>query len=277
MSLEKLIVISSEDKDNASSNSNSDFIVNLRESYYTQNILKVLVKECSVPNVFPNIRGADYGTSRNNVFACSTGAGPLSVIVPEGQYLLGSVTPSLDFVTVLTNEINTIIAPTTIAITYNELTNKLIFTATGSNLTIYGSNSVPPLSVLGSKELINDAIGIGANGLSLVNGVAKSAPFQVDLSGYQNVYLHSKDIALSHAIDGDFGLISMVTPVNLSDAPYGSYAYRKNDDDELSQISYDDVRNLKRIRLVLRDNKGNILPIGTHKISLTLLAFLASG
>jgi hypothetical protein len=69
----------------------------------------------------------------------------------------------------------------------------------------------------------------------------------------------------------------MITPINLSDAPFGSYAYRKNDDDELSQISYDDVRNLKRIRLTLRDNKGNVLPIGTHKVSLTLLAFLASG
>jgi hypothetical protein len=182
MSLEKHIIISSEDKDVSSSNSNSDFVVNLAEKYYTQNILKVLVSEVTVPNVFPNIRGEDYGTSQNNLLAVSTGGPPLSITVPEGQYLLGSVNPLLDFVTVLTNQINASIGPATIAINYNELTNKLEFTMTGSNLTIYGSNNVPPLSASGAQILINDAIGIGADGLVLLDGVLTSAPFQVDLS-----------------------------------------------------------------------------------------------
>jgi hypothetical protein len=235
------------------------------------------VKEITVPNVFPNIRGSDYGSSRNNVFACSTGGFPLSVTIPEGQYLLGSVNPLLDFVTVLTNQINTIIAPTTIAITYNELTNKLIFTATGSNLEIFGSNDVPPLSALGATELINDAIGIGANGLLLVNGVPTSAPFQVDLSGYQNVYIHSKEVADTHGIDGDNGLIALVDPVSLADAPFGAYAYKQENDDELASIVYEDVRNLSRLRIVLRDNLGNKLPIGTHKMNIVLKIYLASG
>ena len=277
MSLEKNIIISSEDKDSSSSNSNSDFVVNLKERYYTQNILKVLVSEVTVPNVFPNIRGPDYGTSQNNLLAVSTGGPPVSITIPEGQYLINSSNPLLDFTTVLTNLINASIGPATIAITYNELTNKLEFTMTGSNLTIYGSNDSPPLSASGAQKLINDVLGIGPNGLVLLDGVAQSAPFQVDLSGYQNVYVHSKEVALSHAIDGDSGLISVVSPVSLADAPYGSYAYRQNNDDELASISYDQVRNLSRISIILRDNLGNKLNVGNHKINIVLKCYLDSG
>ena len=266
MSLEKLIVISSEDKDANISESNSDFIVNLKERYYTQNILKVLVKECSVPNVFPNIRGEDYGTSQNNILVFEEPA-PLIVQLPEGQYLINSSNPLLDFTSILEN-LMTSVSVATISVSYNELTNKIVFEVANDgspNITI---KAISPMAhVLGiTEDLVVPA-----------TATPTSPVGTMDLSGFQNVYLHSKEIALSHAIDGDFGLISMITPINLSDAPFGSYAYRKNDDDELSQISYDDVRNLKRVRLTLRDNKGNILPIGTHKISLTLLSFLASG
>ena len=273
MSLEKLIVISSEDKDTATSNSNSDFVVNLKERYYTQNILKVLVKECSVPNVFPNIRGEDYGTSQNNIITFEVAATIYGAVLPEGQYLIDSANPLIDFTSNLETIMNAV-SPSTIVVTYNELTNKIEFEVTaGADVTIY-SNTNPSVP---QPITMSDVLGLTED-LLVVSGGGKFSPVgQVDLSGYQNVYLHSKEIALSHAIDGDFGLISMITPISLSDAPFGSYAYRKNDDDELSQISYDDVRNLKRIRLVLRDNKGNILPIGTHKMSLTLLSFLASG
>jgi len=276
MSLEKHIIISSEDKDVSSSNSNSDFVVNLAEKYYTQNILKVLVSEVTVPNVFPNIRGADYGTSQNNFLSVSTGGPPISIFIPEGQYLLGSVNPLLDFVTVLTNQINASIGPSTIAINYNELTNKLEFTMTGSDLFIFGSQNTP-LTPAQAKTIINDVLGLPETTFGLLDGVLTSAPFQVDLSGFQNVYVHSKEVALSHAIDGDSGLISVVSPVSLVDAPFGGFAYRQNDDDELASIVYDQVRNLSRISIVLRDNLGNKLPIGGHKMNIVLKCYLDSG
>jgi hypothetical protein len=276
MSLEKHIIISSEDKDVSSSNSNSDFVVNLAEKYYTQNILKVLVSEVTVPNVFPNIRGADYGTSQNNFLSVSTGGPPISIFIPEGQYLLGSVNPLLDFVTVLTNQINASIGPSTIAINYNELTNKLEFTMTGSDLFIFGSQNTP-LTPAQAKTIINDVLGLPETTFILPDGVLTSAPFQVDLSGFQNVYVHSKEVALSHAIDGDTGLISVVSPVSLADAPFGGFAYRKNDDDELASIVYDQVRNLSRISIILRDNLGNKLNIGTAKMNIVLKCYLDSG
>jgi hypothetical protein len=63
----------------------------------------------------------------------------------------------------------------------------------------------------------------------------------------------------------------------LSDAPFGAYAYKQENDDELASIVYEDIRNLSRLRIVLRDNLGNKLPIGTHTMNIVLKIYLASG
>lgn len=262
-SLEKHIIISSEDKDLSCSTSNSDFVVNLAETYYTQNILKVLVAEATIPNVFPNIRGSEYGTSQNNVLNFNDGVAR-SITLPEGQYLINSVNPLIDFTSNLQTAINAV-STSTLSVTYNELTNKLVFEVTaGGAVTIFASS--PMADVLGiTSDLVIPLL------------TPTSAQAQVDLSGYQNVYIHSKEVALSHAIDGDTGLISVVTPVSLADAPFGGYAYRQNNDDELASVQYDQVRNLSRISIVLRDNLGNKLDIGSHKMNVVLKCYLDSG
>ncbi len=275
MSLEKHIIISSEDKDPSSSTSNSDFVVNLAEKYYTQNILKVLVSEVTVPNVFPNIRGSDYGSSQNNQLLVSVnGVPPVTVTLPEGQYLVNSVTPLIDFTSNLESILAPLLAPTTISITYNELTNKFGFELTGgvTVLQIFGSDA--PFTV---ENVMNDALGITTTFQVTNTSGLVYAQAQADLSGFQNVYVHSKEVALSHAIDGDTGLISVVSPVSLADAPFGGFAYRQNNDDELASIQYDQVRNLSRISIVLRDNLGNKLDIGTHKMNVVLKCYLDSG
>jgi hypothetical protein len=228
------------------------------------------VKEATVPNVFPNIRGEDYGTSQNNIISFNTSSTDYNVTLPEGQYRIDpspSVPPEVDdFVGNLQDAINAV-SPSTVDLSYNELTGRIEFQVTaGADVTFYASSLMADVLGLTSDLLVTLGLPdpIPSNGL-------------VDLSGYQNVYIHSKEIADTAAIDGDFGLISVVTPINLSDAPYNSYAYRKNDDDELSLILYEQPRNLSRINIKLRDNKGNILPIGTHNMNLVLKAYLSSG
>ena len=264
-SLEKLLVISSEDKDDPNS-SNSDFNVTLKESYYTQNVLRVLVKEITVPNVFPNIRGSDYGSSQNNILNFNEPA-PLQVILPEGQYLINSSNPLLDFTSILETAM-TSISVATISVSYNELTNKIVFEVANDgspNITIPAST--PMAKVLG----ITSDLTIPAT------ATPTSPSGLVDLSGYQNVYIHSKEIADTHGIDGDSGLIALVDDISLTNAPFGSYAYKGENDDELASIVYEDVRNLSRLRIVLRDNLGNKLPIGTHTMNVILKIYLASG
>jgi hypothetical protein len=275
MSSEKLIIISSEDKDNDSSTSNSDFVVNLKEKYYTQNVLKTLVKEATVPNVFPNIRGEDYGTSQNNIIRFLEGAVQRTAILPEGQYIISAITATppdpWDFVAQLNILINAETATAVVEVTYNELTNKLEFEVTAGADVTFQTNA-------DGSSIISDVLGL-TNSLFVPSGLGSPLPAQgtVQLSGYQNVYLHSKEIADTNAIDGDFGLISVVEPISLADTEYNSYAYKMNCDDELAQILYEQPRNLSRIRVTLRDNLGNVLPIGTAKINFVLKSYLASG
>jgi hypothetical protein len=249
MSSEKLIIISSEDKDNDSSTSNSDFVVNLKEKYYTQNVLKTLVKEATVPNVFPNIRGEDYGTSQNNVIRFLEGGVQRATFLPEGQYIISAITASppdpWDFVAQLEDAINTAATGSNLVVSYNELTGKLGFELIGgSSITLQTNQS--------NGSSISDVLGLTSD-LFIPFGLGSPVypAGTVQLSGYQNVYLHSKEIADTNA--------------------------KQNNDDELAQILYEQPRNLSRIRITLRDNLGNILPVGTAKINFVLKSYLASG
>ena len=203
---------------------------------------------------------------KNNILNFNEPA-PLQVILPEGQYLINSSDPLLDFTSIIDTAMNAI-SIATISVSYNELTNKIVFEVANDgspNITIPAST--PMAKVLGITEDL------------LVPGTATptSPSGQVDLSGYSNVYIHSKEVADVHGIDGDSGLIALVDPISLADAPFGSYAYKQENDDELASIVYEDARNLKRIRIVLRDNLGNKLPIGTHTMNIVLKIYLASG
>lgn len=269
MSLEKLVVISSDDKDSIS-NSNSDFVVTLKEKYYTQNILKVMIKDIVVPNAFPNIRGEEFGSSQNNIFYLRDELGNLTppIEIPQGQYVISTLgtPPPNDLLTVLQDAINAVSPPTqVITITIDPITQKINFTTTGLQINFVDS----------SLSTLNDVLGI--TGPLSSTSLSLNSQGLPDLSGYPMVYIHSKRLAEANGIDGDFGLISVAEGVSLVDAPFGSYAYRQNNDDELSTVLYDAPRNLNRIQITLRDVKGNKLDIGTFQMTIIFKVILASG
>ncbi len=268
MSLEKLVTISSSDKDVNLSNSNSDFTVTLNERNLSQGVNRVLIKECTVPNVFPNVRGVSYGSNQNNIFRFQDVLGNLSppVVIPEGQYVISTlgVPPPNDLITVLETIYNTTVAlpGETVSITLDPITNKLNFTFAGGIGFNFANTSDSPL---------NNSLGIvGPLPTGSLNIDAQGIP---DLSGLKNVYIHSKDIADLNGVDAGFGLISLAEPVSLVDAPYGAYAYKQNNDDELASIVFEQARNLSVIRIVLRDEKGNKLDIGSHCINIVFKAY----
>jgi hypothetical protein len=255
MSLEKLVTISSSDKNIDLSESNSDFTVILNERNLSQGVNRILIKECTVPNVFPNIRGPDYRSNQNNIFIINDGV-DIPVIVPEGQYVISTLgtPPPNDLLTVLKNLIDAAITPTTVTITLNPITNKLNFTFSAGTYNFVDS----------TFSLLNDSLGI--------IGPLPAPAISIDAQSLPD-FIHSKDIADLNGVDAGFGLISLAEPVSLVDSPYGSYAYKKNDDDELAAIVYEQPRNLSSIRIVLRDEKGNKLDIGTHEINLVFKAY----
>ena len=269
MSLEKLVTISSNDQDVNLSNSNSDFTVVLNERNLSQGVNRVMIKECTVPNVFPNIRGESYGSSQNNIFRFQDGLGNLSspVEIPEGQYVISTlgVPPANDLITVLETIYNATVAlpGETVSITLDPITNKLNFTFAGG---ITGYNFANT-----SDSPLNNSLGIvGPLPSASLNFDAQGIP---DLVGYKNVYIHSKDIADLNGVDAGFGLISLAEPVSLVDTPYGAYSYKKNNDDELASIVFEQPRNLSVIRIVLRDENGVKLDIGSHTMNIVFKAY----
>jgi len=259
---EKLIIISSEDRDASESNTNSDFIVNLKERYNTQNIARVLVKSIQVPNVFYNVRSGSgapgSGTQNNTLLIQENGQPDATATIPEGQYTTTTLLTALD------TAINAQLVGGTVATTQNALTQKLTFTFTSTTAKIYSNAD-------GSTAA--DLIGIGTSSAIAASVVADSLP---NLSGVNKVFVHSQDVALSHAIDGDSGLISAMDSLSFHNVAFGAMGYMQNPDAELALIDYSSKSiNLSRIRIVLRDNLGAKLDIGTSKMIVVLKVFYA--
>jgi hypothetical protein len=269
MSLEKVIVLSSYDKEDPSQ-SNSNFVVNLKERNATQAVNRIQVKDISVPNVFPNLRGTTYGDQQNNQLVIDKLGVKTAIVVPEGQYVISTlgVPPPNDFITALESAINTTYGAGTVTITFDETTQKLSFTW---NIADY--QFVSPTD--DKRSLMNDVLGIteadtGTTGLVIT---ASATPF---LNGYDQVYIQSEQIAGANGIDGSFGLIPLIESISFHNTPFGGYAHKQQNDSELSQIVYEEPKNLSRIRITLRDVTGNLLDTGTHPITITFKVYFSS-
>jgi len=268
--MEKLFVISSEDKD-PTSNSNSDFICVFNDSS-TQQVSRILVRECMVPNVFYNIRSESRFGKPNNVLTLYQGVdfGPLEIIVPQGQYTID------ELMTTLTDLMNTEFSGrgTTVNIDFVEHQNVLKFTFSGSpnilNNRMTFDISSTMFNVLGIKENITTETVI-VNGLEVEQIIC---PYSPDLSGINQVKIHSEQVSNGHGLDaGRAGTINLLETVSMHNVEYGSWGYKKNDNDMLCEIVYSEPQNLSRIRIVLRDNEGNKLDIGTKNMSVVLKAY----
>ena len=252
MSLEKLITISSDDKD-VDSNSNSDFYVSLKEKFYTQQIQRIMIKEATCPNCFYNLSDGVNNGKQNNVLDYNDSKNAQSFTITPAQYNIDQFILAL----VAGFASNTDV----VVITQDDLTQKLIFTFTQTT-TLFVSSLMAPV------------LGITAN-LIFPAGVPTSPQFPPDLSGINAVNIHSTALGEAHGIDANTGLISLVERVSLHDIPYGSFGYKQNNDSELATIFYEQPRNLNRIDIRLRDTQGKILNIGTKKMSLVIKVYFA--
>jgi hypothetical protein len=270
MSLEKIVVISSSDKED-SSQSNSDFVVALQEKYYTQGVNKIQVKEISLPNVFYNIRGS--GTLRNNRLLINEDGIYVPFTIPEGQYVISDLgtPPANDLLTTIENLVNPVVAlnGASVSLDFDAVSQKVIW-----NWTFGG---VPYGFVPKSEgNLMADVLGIAEGDESQVGNTTQTPSYTPALNGYNMVYVQSKDLGESNGIDGDFGLIPLVESVSLHDSPFGSYAYKQSNDSELAEVRYENPRNLNRINITLRDVEGNKLDIGTNTMTITFKIYLST-
>jgi hypothetical protein len=256
-SREKYVVISSDDKD-AGSISNSNFKVTLKERYATQSIDRIIIRECIVPNAFYNISDGDPIKGNgpiNNILLIESSETKtqISVSVPAGQYNI------LQLMATLQSAINTQIAPLTasVVITRDDITNLLLFTFTTTGIFTFLSIS-PMAQVLGFSSDIS----------YIPTTLSIRMPDPPDLSGINSVYIHSEALSDGSGIDASKGIINLVESVSMATTAYGTFSYKQNSDTELCTINYTMPRNLNVIDIRLRDREGNLLNIGTKRLTL---------
>lgn len=253
MSLEKIVIINSANKDSVLM-SNSDFTVTLLEKFYTQNVVGVVISDCIIPNCFYNIRDGTSGANSgivNNVLTLSENGGPnLLVTLPGGQYntttLIAALTPLINAVLTVGN---------TVTIVQDPITQLLTFTFTTLPVQIISNTKVSLATVLGFFS-------------SSTSSLVDTAQFLPDLSGLNNVFIYSEEVADVNGIDGMTGLQPNLELVSFTNVPFGAFAYKQNNDTNLAKILFDQPRNLNRISITLKDAYGNTLNIGTKNLTI---------
>jgi len=256
-SREKYVVISSDDKD-IDSVSNSNFRVTLKERYATQSIDRIIIKEVIVPNAFYNISDGDPVKGNgpaNNILIIEylELATQIPVIITAGQYNI------LQLIAVLQSAINVALSgySITVTITRDDITNLLSFNfVTTATLTFLSTS--PMASVLGYISNVS----------YLPSTFTIRMPDPPDLSGINSVYIHSEALSDGSGIDASKGIINLVESVSMATTAYGTFAYKQNSDTELCTINYTMPKNLNVIDIRLRDREGNLLNIGTKRLTL---------
>jgi hypothetical protein len=226
--------------------------------FWFSTIDRIIIKEVIVPNAFYNISDGDSvkgnGPSNNILLIESSETKTqISVSIPAGQYNI------LQLMATLQPAINTQIAPLTasVVITRDDITNLLSFTFTTTGVfTFLGISSMAP--VLGFKSNISYT----------PTTLTITMPDPPDLSGINSVYIHSEALSDGSGIDASKGIINLVESVSMATTAYGTFSYKQNSDTELCTINYTMPRNLNVIDIRLRDREGNLLNIGTKRLTL---------
>lgn len=243
-----LLRISSEDKTPALSVSNSNFVVQLTDQKL-QNATSFLVKEIKFMNNFYNVRNS------NRFFTYTETGQPQSTInIAEGQYLL------TEFISALQTSLNADLVSGTVVITQDPINKKLIFTFTGTTALFFNKTD---------GNLMASIVGI-LNSSTAPVGVYTADDIP-DLTGVQNVYLHSRSLAISNLIEKD-GLFSVFESVCI-DVPFGAVQCKTNSDDELAQVAFNDTRNIQRIDIKLRTVDGELLDLRNQQVTILLKVF----
>ena len=234
MSKEKFIVVNSKDRNLIlGGQSNTNFTVSFKDND-CQQVLKCVVKDVFVPNQFYNI------TSLNNTLRIFGGSlvFPADVKIDVGQYNIDQL------IIALTDSINDGLQTDTVVITKEPITNKLIFTTTGI-MDIFISSMAP---VIGLSN-------------SLSGSIVNNMPLPWNLNDLQFVQVHSNAVGSAHGIDASRGIISLIETVSLVETPFGAVAHRQNNDNMISEILYDQPRNMFNIDVRLRDQDGILLDL----------------
>lgn len=264
MQVNKLLRISSEDKQ--AGESNSDFSVVFNNSAYAQNVRGVVVKSISFTNVFPNLFSdggdpADPTTKANNTFTYRLNGLPAleSVTIPTGFYNATQLAAALEAA------LNLAIAPVVITIGLSSDVNpKFEFTLVG------GTMAFLPLLDPGGGTLLNrmaNVLGITQETINLASFVAQDLP---SLGGIRQAYICSPELSERHTVassrQGENVPVLTDVPINV---PFGGEVFYQSYDAEVDTVMFNDPnKGLTKVSIQLCTRTGRVLDLGQNALTL---------
>lgn len=245
ISFSSLIQISADDR-LTSSETPSDFTVDLGQASFCNRAIRCVLKTCIFPNIFYNIR-----TDVNDKFTFRENGQPaVELTVPQGFYNSSSLASSLQTL------INASLTVGSVAITTDPLTLLMTFTFTGITAIIYGE---PETTMASNVGIVN-----GSSGAYVASYVGEQIP---QLQGLTEIFIQSLTLAPSNLVEQKSIVRNVFIPVPIT-APFGAINVFECKDDELCSINYQSPRDLRYIDIKMTDRRGNLLDFQGHNVKL---------
>lgn len=246
----KLIHVASSDALSASVLNKADFEVDLQAHLGINKTVRITLKSCIFPNVFPNIT-----TGVDDIFKFQeTGQVAQSITIAQGFYT------ATELASALQTAINLVLVAGSVAITINTNTLKFIFTFTSTTASILtsaaGNTMAPRIGVID-----------GATDVA-----AYTSEVAMSLQGLTEVFLVSKNVAPSNMIRSLGTVIHTVTNIPIT-APFGGMNVFNSQDDELTSITYKTPRDLRFVDFKLTDRNGTTVNLDNQNLKVCFMVY----
>jgi hypothetical protein len=196
-------------------------------------IKKVVLKSAIIPNTMYNINKHNNRLHLPNTLESDT-----DYTIPEGQYTTQSLITALEA-----------ILPSMV-ITQDELTQKLTFTMTGGQFSVFSDKGVNPMcDVLGMLTATSSMVGVYT---------CEALP---DLAGLNNIYISSQTLSNHSAMIASEKLKKDIFCNIPMDVPFGVTKVSDEDETSLDYSVFSSRKNISSIDITLLDENNNELDL----------------
>ena len=240
MSSQKLIRITSDERNiNIYPNTN-DFAINFDGVDSLQNVSSIVLKHASFTNTFYNIK--------NDSLILQYQGSNITIVITDKQWTIYQL---LDHI----NQIGP--WPSSHNWTYDPVTNKITVIADATH----------------TIQIINGTLlqKLGLVSQSTVQTANFTGTYQINLSGTQQVFVYSKTLGQGkNMIKGKFQQDVSCLAMIPCDVPFGSVKHYETNHDNLDIVNFKNLINIQDIDISIRDGNGNLLETSNHNVSLVL-------
>lgn len=258
----KVVRVSSLERSSGTPNS---FQVNLGNDIRLDCVISVQVLQVSIPNTTYNVSAA----IGNNTFQADfTIAGPVAFAIPDGFY------NTAQLMAYIQAQLNPLIAPSTIALTQDAVTNRVTFTITGAETAVYNGGSTFPIT---SASTVSPFLGMTATTSGAPAGIY-TVPSLPSLAGSTMLYVHSTTLSPNQVYlntnDGNIEDVNGLVAIPVSVGWGVAQTYIGTDRDIV--VYGRSCRSVKTFDITLRTNNGRLLDLDPNEEAVIVLRFIYS-